>query len=297
MTPIVELDLESEPVEPGTVADPGSLAVRGQGSGRPVVFLHGQPGGSEIWSAVQDLLADSGVRTLALDRPGYGSTSLEAGGFRHNAEVLAEVLAHLGEPAVVVAHSWASGPALLTARRTPELISGLVLCAPVGDTRSVTAPRPGPRPRPRRSLRAAGGAGGGWMAGAPSRRRAPPQRGRARQPPAGARPARPPSRRSTVGPAGRQRRAVGAGRGAGRGPPCGPLGARPDDRDRRQPRQHRAAQGRQGPGPGDAEGPPAHARRWPPAADGAPAGGGRRGARPPGRRRRPARPGRSLTRP
>ena len=139
MTPIVELDLQSEPVEPGPLVDPGSLAVRGQGSGRPVVFLHGQPGGSEIWTAVQELLADSGVRTLALDRPGYGNTSLEAGGFRHNAEVLAEVLAHLGEPAVVVAHSWASGPALLTARRTPEMISGLVLCAPVGDTRSVTA--------------------------------------------------------------------------------------------------------------------------------------------------------------
>jgi pimeloyl-ACP methyl ester carboxylesterase len=138
MTPTIEPDLQPEPVSPGVLADPGSLAFRGRGSGRPVVFLHGQPGGSEIWSAVQDLLADTGVRTLALDRPGYGNTSLEAGGFRHNAEVLAEVLAQLGEPAVVVAHSWASGPALLTARRTPEMISGLVLCAPVGDRRSVT---------------------------------------------------------------------------------------------------------------------------------------------------------------
>ena len=138
MTPIVEPDAESDPVAPGTLADPGSLAFRGKGSGRPVVFLHGQPGGAEIWSVVQDLLADTGVRTLALDRPGYGNTSLEAGGFRHNADVLAEVLAHLGEPAVVVAHSWASGPALLTASRTPEMISGLVLCAPVGDSHSVT---------------------------------------------------------------------------------------------------------------------------------------------------------------
>jgi pimeloyl-ACP methyl ester carboxylesterase len=87
---------------------------------------------------VQSLLTGCGVRTLALDRPGYGNTSLEAGGFRHNANVLTEVLAHLGTPAVVVAHSWAAGPALLTARRTPEMISGLVLCAPVGDPRSVT---------------------------------------------------------------------------------------------------------------------------------------------------------------
>jgi pimeloyl-ACP methyl ester carboxylesterase len=138
MTPIVVPGVESEPDEPVLLDDPGTLAVHGQGTGHPVVFLHGQPGGAEIWAPVQALLAGRGVRTLALDRPGYGSTSLEAGGFRLNARVLTEVLAHLGEPAVVVAHSWAAGPALLTARKAPELISGLVLCAPVGDPRSVT---------------------------------------------------------------------------------------------------------------------------------------------------------------
>jgi pimeloyl-ACP methyl ester carboxylesterase len=139
MAPIIEPELDPDPESPGPLAAPGSLAVHGQGSGHPVVFLHGQPGGAEIWSAVQDLLAGRGVRTLAIDRPGYGNTSLEAGGFRHNAEVLTEVLVRLRQPAVVVAHSWAAGPALLTARRVPELISGLVLCAPVGDPRSVTA--------------------------------------------------------------------------------------------------------------------------------------------------------------
>ncbi len=124
---------------PGVAAgEPGSLAVYAMGSGRPVVFLHGQPGGAEVWQPVQELLAGRGLRTLALDRPGYGNTSLEAGGFRHNAEVVTGVLARLGAPAVVVAHSWASGPALLVARRSPELVSGLVLCAPVGDPRSVT---------------------------------------------------------------------------------------------------------------------------------------------------------------
>ena len=115
-----------------------SLAYQGHGSGHPVVFLHGQPGGAEIWGAVQQLLVRSGVRTLAIDRPGYGSTSLAAGGFRRNADVLLGVLAHLGTPAVVVAHSWAAGPALLAAWRHPERVSGLVLCAPVGDPRSVT---------------------------------------------------------------------------------------------------------------------------------------------------------------
>ena len=124
--------------DPGPSDDAGTLVIHGRGVGRPVVFLHGQPGGAEIWAPVQGLLTGRGLRTLAVDRPGYGATSLEAGGFRHNAEVLAEVLARTGGPAVVVAHSWAAGPALLTARRNPELVAGLVLCAPVGDPRSVT---------------------------------------------------------------------------------------------------------------------------------------------------------------
>ena len=137
MSSIIGAD-RGEGADPGPPEDGGTLAIHGRGTGRPVVFLHGQPGGAEIWGPVQSLLAGRGLRTLAVDRPGYGATSLEAGGFRHNAEVLAEVLARTGGPAVVVAHSWAAGPALLTARRTPELVAGLVLCAPVGDPRSVT---------------------------------------------------------------------------------------------------------------------------------------------------------------
>jgi pimeloyl-ACP methyl ester carboxylesterase len=128
-----------DPTDDGDEGAPaGLLAVHDRGHGFPVVFLHGQPGGAEVWDSVQSLLAGTGLRTLAIDRPGYGATSLAAGGFRHNAEVLTQVLAELGGPAVVVAHSWAAGPALIAARRTPELIAGLVLCAPVGDPGSVT---------------------------------------------------------------------------------------------------------------------------------------------------------------
>ena len=164
MAPIVEPELEAAGL---TVpqADPGSLAVHGRGSGHPVCFLTVNPAVPRSGSRLQSLLTGCGVRTLALDRPGYGNTSLEAGGFRHNANVLTEVLAHLGTPAVVVAHSWAAGPALLTARRTPEMISGLVLCAAgrrpsVGDR---ARPRAGPRAG--RPLRAPRRARGGWMAG------------------------------------------------------------------------------------------------------------------------------------
>src|SRR6478735_6900017 len=114
MSSSTEPELRPEASAPPTPAAASeSLAVHWRGSGYPVVFLHGQPGGAEIWGPVQQLLDGSGVRTLALDRPGYGATSVEAGGFSHNADVLVEVLTRLGRPAVVVAHSWAAGPALL----------------------------------------------------------------------------------------------------------------------------------------------------------------------------------------
>ncbi len=139
MSSSTEPELRPEASAPPTpTAASESLAVHWRGSGYPVVFLHGQPGGAEIWGPVQQLLDGSGVRTLALDRPGYGATSVAAGGFGHNADVLLEVLARLGRPAVVVAHSWAAGPALLAAERAPRGISGLLLCAPVGDPGSVT---------------------------------------------------------------------------------------------------------------------------------------------------------------
>jgi pimeloyl-ACP methyl ester carboxylesterase len=169
MAPIDPPPTPSEGSDP--VRTSRSVAFEGHGTGHPVVFLHGQPGGAEIWRPVQQLLAGSGVRTLALDRPGYGSTSLEAGGFGHNADVLVGVLAHLGTAAVVVAHSWAAGPALLAAGHHPEMVSGLVLCAPVGDPRSVTfLDRWLARGRAGRTVLRASLGAGAWLAQRPGGR-------------------------------------------------------------------------------------------------------------------------------
>jgi len=159
------------PADADAGVDAGAVAARiatagprAATDGFPVVFLHGQPGGAEVWDPVQTLLLGTGVHTVAIDRPGYGGTSVDAGGFRHNAEVLTRVLTTLGGPSVVVAHSWAAGPALLVARRSPELVAGLVLIAPVGDPRSVTLlDRWLARGRFGRLLLRAGLAVGGWL--------------------------------------------------------------------------------------------------------------------------------------
>lgn len=99
---------------------------------RRAVFLHGQPGAGAGWHRVVRVLGDS-VEAITPDRPGYGRNPRPAGGVHENVEWATELLTERdGDPAVVVAHSWAGGVALALARRSPDLVSGLVLVAPVG---------------------------------------------------------------------------------------------------------------------------------------------------------------------
>ncbi|HEY6533688.1 MAG TPA: alpha/beta hydrolase [Acidimicrobiales bacterium] len=142
------------------------------------MLLHGQPGGAEIWQPVEARLAGRGLRLLAVDRPGYGASPLEPGGFGHNADALVGLLERSGPPAIVVAHSWAAGPAIVAARRAPDLVDGLVLCAPVGDPRSVTAlDRLLGGTRVGRGLLRVGLAVGGWLVARPGGSRLLPAAG------------------------------------------------------------------------------------------------------------------------
>ncbi len=98
-----------------------------RGSGPPVLFLHGQPGTGASWDPVSDLLVDE-FRVIAPDRAGYGPDSVEARGIAGNADLAATLLDRVdGGPAVVVAHSWAGGVAVLLAERRPDLVRSLVL--------------------------------------------------------------------------------------------------------------------------------------------------------------------------
>jgi pimeloyl-ACP methyl ester carboxylesterase len=97
-----------------------------------VLLVHGQPGSAEDWDPLVHLLR-SDLHVLAVDRPGYGATSLEARAMSGNAELLADlVMERLGRPVVIVGHSYGGGVALLMAVRRPESVAGLVLVASVG---------------------------------------------------------------------------------------------------------------------------------------------------------------------
>jgi pimeloyl-ACP methyl ester carboxylesterase len=100
--------------------------------GHQIVLLHGQPGSSADWQQVASRLP-SGLRVVALDRPGYGASRQGAGGFAVNARsVVAELDGRGIEQAVLVGHSYGGGVALAVAKLAPARVEALVLLASVG---------------------------------------------------------------------------------------------------------------------------------------------------------------------
>ncbi len=97
-----------------------------------MVMLHGQPGLGSDWQELVSLLP-AGLRVMAIDRPGYGSSHRSAGGFGANARA---VVAEMGEReidrAVIVGHSHGGGVALSVAALAPERVEAVVLLASVG---------------------------------------------------------------------------------------------------------------------------------------------------------------------
>ena len=114
------------------------LSATDVGHGPAALLLHGQPGSAGDWTPVAARLP--GLRVIAPDRPGYGETGGRAVGFEENAAAAIELLDRLGvESAVVAAHSWATGVALVAAIRSPDRVSGLVLAAPIAPGRPAGA--------------------------------------------------------------------------------------------------------------------------------------------------------------
>jgi pimeloyl-ACP methyl ester carboxylesterase/uncharacterized membrane protein YbhN (UPF0104 family) len=97
-----------------------------------LVLLHGQPGSAADWDAVLARLP-AHLHAVATDRPGYGASPRSAGGFTANAQVILDDLDERGvDDAVLVAHSWAGGAALVAASQAPHRVKAVVLLAGVG---------------------------------------------------------------------------------------------------------------------------------------------------------------------
>jgi hypothetical protein len=118
---------------PEPALEPSAEPVPGEATqAHELVLLHGQPGSAADWDAVLARLP-AHLHAVAKDRPGYGASQRYAAGFTVNAQVILDDLDERGvDAAVLVAHSWAGGAALLAARLAPDRVEAVVLLAGVG---------------------------------------------------------------------------------------------------------------------------------------------------------------------
>ncbi len=111
------------------------------GRGAVTVALSGAMGGWDQSQILADVLAPKG-RVVAISRPGYLGTPLSSGASpEQQADLIAELLDHLGiERAVVMAISGGGYSALTFAHRHPQRCRGLVLCSTLGEPNAAKIP-------------------------------------------------------------------------------------------------------------------------------------------------------------
>ena len=104
---------------------------RDEGSGTPVVLLHGFPQDASSWDRVAPRLHEAGVRTLAPDQRGYspGARPVERSAYRIDrlsGDVIALLDAVGVDRAVIVGHDWGGAVAWDLAMRHPDRVAAMV---------------------------------------------------------------------------------------------------------------------------------------------------------------------------
>lgn len=118
-----------------------TFRVSDQGSGPPVVLLHGFPDDLHIWSKVTPMLLAAGYRVIAFDQRGCGEssmpTTLDQYTIRQIVDDIPAVLEQLDirEPVHVMGHDWGSAIAWAFAMYYPLQVRALVAVS-VGHPRS-----------------------------------------------------------------------------------------------------------------------------------------------------------------
>jgi len=117
------------------LSDGKKLAYRDEGSGPPVVLVHGSPGDSRSWSRVAPHLHDR-FRVLAVDLPGYGGSDRVPEEPSGRAALMGAAVARLaegcGEPVRLAGHSYGGVVALQASLQAKqEAIGRLILFEPV----------------------------------------------------------------------------------------------------------------------------------------------------------------------
>jgi pimeloyl-ACP methyl ester carboxylesterase len=124
-----------------------SVNVLEEGSGPPVVLVHGLPGTAYDWRVTSPLLAAHGRRAIAYDRVGYGWSDPRPDGaafdVASNAGELLALLEALDlRDVTVVGHSYGGGTAIVAAQRDPSRMSRVILVGSAGPGLEATQPPP-----------------------------------------------------------------------------------------------------------------------------------------------------------
>lgn len=110
------------------------LAYRDEGSGPPVVFIHGWSLSGAIWQPQLEFLVANGHRVIVYDRRGHGQSAKPATGYDYDtlSDDLAAILAHTDVTgATLVGHSMGSGEiARYFARHSGKHVARTVFVAP-----------------------------------------------------------------------------------------------------------------------------------------------------------------------
>lgn len=107
-----------------------ALEVRDEGRGPPALLLHGFPTTHRLWDGVVPALRDGGLRCIAPDLAGYGSSDSPGAepGMQRQAGWVAELLDKLGiDAALVVAHDVGSAAAQILVADQPRRVRGLIV--------------------------------------------------------------------------------------------------------------------------------------------------------------------------
>ncbi|MEX0605617.1 MAG: alpha/beta hydrolase [Marinobacter sp.] len=111
----------------GVNLDHGWVSYLENGTGEPVLFLHGLNGNASSWQDQLSVLA-SGMKMIAWDAPGYGKSDVAGNTVEALARVAIEFTKRIwSEPVNVVGHSMGGLVAMKMAALDPALVKRLVL--------------------------------------------------------------------------------------------------------------------------------------------------------------------------
>ena len=110
---------------------PGHLTYLRQGSGTPLVLIHGVGLRAEAWAAMMPLLAER-YTVYALDMPGHGDSPLNGAQTLDDFVVrVVEFITSLDGPVAIAGHSMGAMIALRIAERHAELITAFAALNPI----------------------------------------------------------------------------------------------------------------------------------------------------------------------